>query len=138
MTHKRKELRHLFIDLLRNEFEEIPIESNRAHSVSSFPLLNVMNGQDNGEIEDYTNTSEPRRMDLEIEINVASNSHDDDIDDILYRIENVVRKNRKSAFWSRCFFNLAESPETVPGKTSYSVSSVYITFMYEVSANVTI
>ena len=134
MSHKRKELRHLFIELLRDEFDDIQVESNRTHKVSDFPLLNVLNSQDNGEIPDYTNTSEPRRMDLEIQINVASANHDDDIDDILERIENVVRQNRKSAFWSRCFFNLADSPTTVAGKVNYSVSPVYITFMYEVEA----
>jgi len=85
-------------------------------------------------IEADSNTSEPRRMDLQVDIVVADRNHDDQIDDILERIENVVRQNRKTAFWSRCFFNFAEEPTTTAGETNYSVAPVYITFMYEVDA----
>lgn len=132
MAHKRKEIRNEFKNVLELEFTTIPVESNRTHRVSAFPLINIMNSADEGQIEDYTHETEPRRLTLKLDIYVASSNHDDDIDDILERIENVIRLNRKNQFWSYCFFDRAEDPESVPGETNYTIAPMNITFMYEV------
>ena len=64
MAHKRKQIRNEFKRVLELEFATIPIESNRTHKVSAFPLINIMNAADEGEIESYTHETEPRRLTL--------------------------------------------------------------------------
>jgi hypothetical protein len=132
MTHKRTSIRNTWKTLLESALGSIQTEEGRTHAVSSFPLVNVKSGSDDGIVEENNNSSRPRRYTVKTEINVASNEHDVQIDDILEIIDQVIENNPKNAFWSALYFEQAEEPEEVAGKTDYSKCVVSITFMYEV------
>ena len=129
--HAKQLIRERFKDLL-TDATNIPVEANRAHTLSAFPLFNIRSGRDEGVIEDYTNTSKPRRYDLMIEMHVASNNHDNDLDDMQKIVEDVLEANPTSPDWSACFFESADEPEDVAGKTVYSKCTVHTIFMFEV------
>lgn len=131
MPNNRRVTREKWVALLQAQ-TTATVEANRAHQVSDYPLINVMTGVEQAEIEDNTLQGKPRVLEIVIEIYVASNNHDDDIDAFITIIDDIIEANPKTPEWSSCQFDSADAPETVGGKYDYSVCRVHLLTKYEV------
>jgi len=132
MTHKRQLIRERWVGLLQAATPTTKIEANRTHSVSKFPLINVMTGSDQADLEAHTLESKARILDLMLELNVASNNHDNEIDDFIEVLDEIIEDNLVTDIWSSCQFDAADEPESVAGKTDYTICKVHILIKYEV------
>lgn len=132
MTHKRQLIRERWKTLLEGATTGTQVESNRTYPVSAWPLLNIVTGADQGMIEDYSNESKPRVLDLMVEIHVSGDNHDDQIDDYLEIIDNLIAANPRTADWSACQFAAADEPEDEGGEKPYSKCVVHIFINFEV------
>lgn len=132
MPHKRTAIRDTWRAALEADTVGTQVEASRTYAVSKWPLLNVMIGQDIGQIEDNTRESKPRVLDLMIEIHVAGADHDTQIDDYIEIIEQIIEANPSNALWSSIEFDAADEPESEGGETPYTKCLVHIMVRYEV------
>jgi len=132
MPHKRQSIRETWKLALEADTTNTQIEANRTYAVSKWPLINIMTGADQAVIEDNAHESKPRILDLILDLHVAGDDHDAQIDDYVQIIEDIIAANPSNALWSSIQFDAADEPESVGGETPYTKCRVHVMVRYEV------